>query len=188
MLQKDTLIKVKNRAYSRVGYQIPDLGNLCRNFMPEEEKEIPFEELRKLSFTPGGRVILEQYLVIENNEALKELIGKVEPEYFYDKEDIEKLLVSATIEEFMDFLNFAPSSAIDLLKNLAVKLELNDIRKRDAILKKTGFNVTKAIEIERETSDDNEEIEKKVRKAPMNSINQTKTTSATPSKYKITLK
>ena len=34
MIENSTLIKVKNRDNGTVGYTIPDLGNLHRNFMP----------------------------------------------------------------------------------------------------------------------------------------------------------
>ena len=50
MIDKNKLIEVKNRDNGRVGYTIPDLGNLHRTFQPQETKEIPFEELKKLSY------------------------------------------------------------------------------------------------------------------------------------------
>ena len=34
MLEKDTLIRVRNRDNGKVGYTIPDLGNLHRQFNP----------------------------------------------------------------------------------------------------------------------------------------------------------
>ena len=64
MIDKNKLIEVKNRDNGRVGYTIPDLGNLHRTFQPQETKEIPFEELKKLSYLPGGNTILQNYLVI----------------------------------------------------------------------------------------------------------------------------
>lgn len=182
MLEKDSLIKVRNSTSGRVGYLIPDMGNLNRSFMPKEVKEVSFEELKKLSFTPGGEQLLRNHLTIMSEEALKEILGEVEPEYFYTKDDIVELLTRSSIEEFMDFLDFAPDGMINTTKDLAVSLEINDIRKRDAILKKTGFNVTKAVEINHETTNDlaNEEKSKeKVRRVPSH-IN--------PPKYKVTSK
>ena len=44
-----------------------------------ETKEIPMEELRKLSYQPGGLYILENCLVIDNDEAIEELLHGVEP-------------------------------------------------------------------------------------------------------------
>lgn len=83
MIDKNKLIEVKNRDNGRVGYTIPDLGNLHRTFQPQETKEIPFEELKKLSYLPGGNTILQNYLVINDEEVVKSLLGEVEPEYNY---------------------------------------------------------------------------------------------------------
>ncbi len=185
-MEKSTLIKVKNRARGGVGYTIPDLGNLNRQFMPNETKEITFEELQKLSFIPGGSYLLNNCLIIENKEALKELVGEVEPEYYYTEEDIKKLLTDEPLEAFLDFLDFAPQGGINIAKDLAVKLEINDINKREAIKKKTGFDVSKAIEFTKEAKND-EQVESKVRRtAP---INQTDThvRQASAPKYKVTV-
>ena len=113
MLEKNTIIKVMNRDNGTVGYTIPDLNNLHRNFQPKEEKEVTMEELRKLSYLPGGETIIRDCLIIENEEALKELLSNVEPEYFYTEEDIKTLLTSGTIDHFMDCLDFAPTAVID---------------------------------------------------------------------------
>lgn len=191
MLEKNTIIKVMNRDNGTVGYTIPDLNNLHRNFQPKEEKEVTMEELRKLSYLPGGETIIRDCLIIENEEALKELLSNVEPEYFYTEEDIKTLLTSGTIDQFMDCLDFAPSGVIDLVKDLAVKMEINDIRKRQAILEKTGFNVDKAIQINKETSEEEVPAEKTRRAQPI-SANATNADTNTgrrtaPPKYKVTV-
>lgn len=191
MLEKNTIIKVMNRDNGTVGYTIPDLNNLHRNFQPKEEKEVTMEELRKLSYLPGGETIIRDCLIIENEEALKELLSNVEPEYFYTEEDIKTLLTSGTIDQFMDCLDFAPSGVIDLVKDLAVKMEINDIRKRQAILEKTGFNVDKAIQINKETSEEEVPAEKTRRAQPI-SANATNAYTNTgrrtaPPKYKVTV-
>lgn len=167
MIDKNKLIEVKNRDNGRVGYTIPDLGNLHRTFQPQETKEIPFEELKKLSYLPGGNTILQNYLVINDEEAVKSLLGEVEPEYNYTEKEIEYLLTEGTLDQLMDALDFAPAGVIDLIKDMSVKLELADIHKRKAILEKTGFNVTKAIEINIETSGDEVESTQSRRATPV---------------------
>ena len=192
MIEKDTLIKVINRVNGTVGYTIPDLNNLHRSFQANESKELTMEELRKLSYIPGGDVILRDCLVIENPEAVAELLGEVEPEYNYTEAEIKELLEHATLNQFLDALDFAPKGVIDLIKDYAVKLELNDVAKRKAILDKTGFNVTTAIEINKETEDENAEQQKVRRSQPINITQSTTTTTrrsepvTTGSKYKIT--
>lgn len=156
MLEKNTLIKVTNRDNGRVGYMIPDLGNLVREFESGETKEITMEELRKLSYLQGGKSILKKYLVLDNKEAVRELISDVEPEYYYTEKEIKYLLLHGTLDQLRDCLDFAPIGTINLLQEMAVKLRLNDIAKRNIILEMTGFNVTKAIEINDETSEDSD--------------------------------
>ena len=58
-------VKVVNRAGNGlVSYTIPDMGNLHRDFQDGETKIITFEEIRKLSYLPGGMTILNDYLII----------------------------------------------------------------------------------------------------------------------------
>lgn len=144
---EDRKIKVQNRDYGVVGYTIPDLNNLRRSFQPNEVKYIDFDELFKLYQVPGGAYIIENYLIINDDQAIEELIGGVEPEYYYTEAEVVRILKEGSIDEFEDCLNFAPKGVIDLIKDISVKLPLNDIAKRDMIFKKTGFNVTNAIEI-----------------------------------------
>lgn len=182
MLDKNTMIEVTNRNAGVTGYKIPDLGNLRRQFAPKETKEISMEELRKLSYIPGGKTLLTDYLVIKNEEALKELLSQgVEPEYFYTENEIQQLLLTGTLAQLEDFLDFAPDGALEIMKKLAVSLELNDVAKREAIFKKTGFNVTNAIDISKVAEESIEE-EVKVRRAePISTGRRT-----APPAYKVT--
>ena len=86
MINDNEIINVTNRNNGTTGYMIPDLGNLYRRFEAGETKKITMEELRKLSYIPGGEAILREYLIIDNKEALDELLNGVEPEYFYSDE------------------------------------------------------------------------------------------------------
>ena len=154
MVENNMTVKVTNRDNGSVGYTIPDL-NLHRTFQPKESKEITAEELRKLSYLPGGDVIIRDYLIIHNSpELLKELLGEVEPEYYYSEEDVKTLLLSGSLEQLQDCLDFAPNGVIDLIKSLAVSLKIDNLSKRKAIQEKTGFNVTRAIEINEETDEE----------------------------------
>lgn len=186
-MEKDTLIKVRNRAEGSVGYIIPDLGNLNRQFTSNETKEIPFDELRKLSFVPGGRYLLDNCLIIEDKDALQELVGNVEPEYFYTENDIKNLLLTGSMDAFLDFLDFAPQGGIDIAKDMAVKLQINDINKREAIKNKTGFDVTKAIEFNKETAEDAPQEEKVRRTTPITSAATETGRRTAPPKYKVTV-
>lgn len=159
-----TKIAVQNRGFGSVGYTIPDLNNLRRDFQPNEEKLITFEELFKLSQIPGGMYIIKNYFTIKNDEAVEYLLGEVEPEYFYTNEDIINLMKNGTADEFEDCLTFAPSGVIEVIKSLSVQLPLNDVAKRKLLFDKTGFSVEGALAL----LEDNEEevVTKPTRKAP----------------------
>ena len=153
MVENNMTVKVTNRDNGSVGYSVPNLG-VHRTFQPRESKEISAEELRKLSYLPGGDVIIKEYLIIHNEELLKELLGEVEPEYYYSEDEVKALLLSGSLEQLQDCLDFAPNGVIDLIKSLAVSLKIDNVSKRKAIQEKTGFNVTRAIEINEETDEE----------------------------------
>lgn len=156
---KDTdLVLVRNRNNGTTGYTLD--GNFHRDFSPKETKKVPFSELRQLSYAPGGQYILNNYLVIENQEALDLLNMKVEPEYFYNEDKVKEILFTGSINAFADFLDFAPKGAIEIAKNIAIKEQIPDIRKRDMLSKKTGLNINNAIMVnEIMDADDDKEAE-----------------------------
>lgn len=149
MLNNIDKIRVENRANAIVCYRVPE-SKIIRRFVPGEVKEIEMGELRQAIQIPGTYRLIESNLIIHNKEAVDELLPNAEPEYFYDKNDVIFLLEQGTVDQLKDALDFAPAGVIDLIKEQAVKTELNDMRKREAILEATNFNVSKAIEIKRE--------------------------------------
>ena len=147
MIDKNKKIKVINKFNGTVGYDVPEMG-VHRNFYPKEGKDISFEELERLSYIPGGEVILKDYLEITDEDAIVALFNeKPEPEYHYSEADVKKLLTTGTLDQFLDCLDFAPDVIKDMIKDLSVELPLNDMNKRQAIQDKLGFDVTRAIEI-----------------------------------------
>lgn len=136
---------VKNRSDGMVVYSIPE-KNIRREFSPGESKKISFEELEKLSFQSGGRALMQDYLQILDQEVTDELGIRTEPEYFLDEQGVKTLLLTGSLDEFLDALDFAPDGVIDLIKKYAVELPLGDYQKRKALKEKTGFDVDKAIQ------------------------------------------
>ena len=179
MIKKDAIIKVKNKFGGTVGYDVPDT-NLHRNFYPNQTREITYDELEKVYYSPGGEVILREFLEIEDEEVIKQLFeSNVEPEYHYNREDIKELMLTGTLDQFLDCLDFAPSVTKEIIKEMAVDLPLNDMEKRQAIQDKLNFNVTKAIEIKNtkfdgETEESNTNTSSKTRRAtPVKTSNET---------------
>ena len=183
-MDKNKMVKVINKFNGIVGYEVPELG-VNRTFYPKESKNISYDELEKLSYLPGGSSILKNYLEIADEEVIMELFNiKPEPEYHYSEDDVKKLLTTGSLDQFLDCLDFAPPVIIDMIKDMAVTLPLNDMEKREAIKDKIGFDVTKAIEIKNTKYDGEVEnnIEEKIstsgrRTAPIKNDNS----SAAPS-------
>lgn len=144
------MISVTNRTRNLVVYNVPDL-RIRREFQAGEVKSISFEELQRLSWTPGGLYLLKNSLRIDSREALEELGIQCEMEYYYSVEDVKNLLEKGSEDELLDCLDFAPDGVVELVKDFAIKTELNDMRKREIIRRKTGLDITKAIEINRES-------------------------------------
>lgn len=163
MIQDNTLINVRNRNSGMTGYVIPD-QNIKRSWSYNETKKIPFAELRSFSYMPGGLYALNNLLVVENKEALDLLNMEVEPEYFYTEDDIKKLLAIGSIDEFADFLDFAPEGAIEIAKNIAIADKVPDVRKRDMLSKKTGLNINNAIMVNEIMDAEEEKKEEEVPK------------------------
>lgn len=140
----DIIYRVKNRSASRVGYSIPEDG-VRRTFAPGEVKNITYNELLKLSYQPGGREMMVQFLQILSEAGLDKLNIHAQPEYYMSEQQVVDLLRTGTMDAFLDALDFAPVGVIDLIKKFAVQLPLNDMNKRKALYEKTGFDVTKAL-------------------------------------------
>lgn len=139
------MYNVKNRSAGRVVYTISETG-VRREFSPGEEKVISAQELEQLSYQPGGREIMSQFLQIQSQEAVNNLGIAAEPEYYMSETQIKELILTGSLDEFLDCLDFAPIGTLDLLKSFAVSLPITDYEKRKAMKAKLNFDVDKAIE------------------------------------------
>ena len=139
------LYSVKNRSAGMVVYKIPE-RNIRREFAPGETKKIQYNELLELTYQPGGRTLMENFLQIVDETVTDNLNIRTENEYYMSEEDIKKVILTGSIDEFLDVLDYAPIGVMDLIKQYAVSLPMNDFTKREALKNKTGFDVTRAIE------------------------------------------
>ena len=153
MIRSEDMFNVKNRSTSVVVYRIPE-SNLRREWAPGEVKRIPFGELEKLTYQPGGRELIANFLQIMENEVTDDLNVHREPEYNMSEEQVRDLILNGSIDAFLDALDFAPLGVIDLIKTMSVQLPITDMAKREALKTKTGFDVDKAIENDRASKED----------------------------------
>ena len=139
-----TTCLVKNRGAGYITYKIPEDG-IRRSFAPGETKEISYQELEKLTFQPGGMMILTNYLQIIEQDVLNTFGIHTEPEYHMSERDVANLIKTGSLDSFLDALDFAPIAVIDLIKKLSVEIPLMDMAKRKALKEKTGFDVDAAL-------------------------------------------
>lgn len=158
--------QVRNRSASFVCYRIPAEG-IRREFAPGVTQKIPYDELEKLSYQPGGREMLTQFLQVQEEKAIQDFGIKAEPEYHMSETEIVDLLKNGSLDAFLDCLDFAPTGVIDLVKAFAVQLPLENTAKRDALKKKTGFDVEAALRLaaveKEETSETETTSERRVK-------------------------
>ena len=156
-MDSNNKIAVKNRSNSIVVYSIPEM-NIRREYAPGETKRVMKEEIEALSYRSGGMNLMQRFLQIEQ-EMLDEISVAVEPDYWLDDEGVKKLLLTGSLDEFLDCLDFAPSGVIDLVKKYAISLPLNDVAKREALLKKTKFDVDAILRNQKLAKEDEPNIE-----------------------------
>lgn len=179
-------VTVTNRNNGTTGYTLQN--GVRRQFQIGQSRKVDLEELRELAAIPGGEYILQNYLIINDKTALDYLNIAPEPEYFYTEKEIKELLLNGTLDQFEDCLNFAPQGVIDLVKSMAIDLKLPDVRKRELIFEKTGFNVTNALNVnavldaESEKSVDKPKAERKAQ--PITAVTEP-TRKAAPPKYNV---
>lgn len=147
-------VTVKNRNNGYTGYTLPN--GVKRQFTLGQTRKIDINELKELRDCDGGEYILKNYLIIDDQNALDFLDLHPEPEYFYTEAEIKELLTTGSLDQLEDALNFAPQGVIDIIKDMGVKIELPDTRKRKMIFEKTGFSIDNAIMVNEVLATDTE--------------------------------
>lgn len=154
-MDSNTTYFVTNRSASVVVYSIPE-DNVKREFQPGETKKIRHGELEKLTYQTGGSLLISNYFLIRNAEAVKELGVPTEPEYYMTEKEVLELIRTGSLDAWLDCLDFAPHGVIEMIKTLSVSAPLNDHQKRQALKAKTGFDVDAAIKHMEEEREDKE--------------------------------
>lgn len=164
-MAEQEMVKVKNRTSGTVVYKIGATG-VRRELYPGMEMNVPKKEIEDLSYTSGGMDLIRNHLYVSDAEVLDELNVAREPEYYLDGKGVANLILNGSLDEFKDALDFAPEGVIDMIKELATTLPMTDSNKMEALLQKTGYDVAKAIQINKESTGANtvEETETKTRR------------------------
>lgn len=155
----NTKVAVIKRAKGSVGYKIDTL-RVSRSWKHDAKDPIyiPVAELIELTTIPGGRKLLEEYLIIQDEDARLEVLGiETPPEYSYTEKEINYLLHKGSNEQLLDCLDYAPKGVLDLVKMLAIQNKPDTTVKVDAINKKFGINLDELIKFNAELRNPNEE-------------------------------
>ena len=171
-----TMYRVKNRGASLVIYKIPEDG-IRREFKPGQTLTISSEELEKLTYQPGGTIILSQFLQILDLDAIEQFHIKTEPEYYMSEAQVADLIKNGSLDAFLDALDFAPIGVIDLIKKMSIDIPMTDIQKRKALKNKTGFDVEAAL---RHNEEDKEESQTTILKQNNNGERRVKQPETAP--------
>ncbi len=135
-LTGDKLIPVSNLSRRRVAYTLPEL-HVDREWRQFEEghkpdlKNIPFAELYALNNTPGGRQLIWDNLLIDDDPARKALelpLSDTTPEVAYTREEVRKILRDGTEDEILDMLDFGPYYIAEWAKEEAINIDSSSRR------------------------------------------------------------
>lgn len=151
----ERMVKVTNRSGGIVFYNVPEV-HAARQFSPRESKVVPYQELVELSYQAGGRALIYHYLLVEDQEALREVINaNEEPEYWLTNEQIPQWLNTCSLDQFIDALNFAPQGVKELIKDYSVSIPLTDTNKRKKVLEILHFDVDSAVRAKETEEEEN---------------------------------
>ena len=168
MVKNEELIEVRNLTAQRIAYLIPE-RSVRRDFSAFETKEITAGELRELWFKSGGKILLQNYLGVNNKELAREFgvtNDQFTHEYSWTKKDIDRVLLEGSGDELADALDYAPLGIVETLINRAVELRISDMNKRKLIKEMTDKDVSKMInyveELELDTPEQQEKVQRRV--------------------------
>lgn len=147
VLSNDDVVEVRNFINSKVTvHPSPDIR---REFNPGATLRMRVGELRDLFAQRGGAVLLHDYLHVGNESLAKEFgvtDDEWDNEYSWNLSDIKNCLTADSTDALEDALDYAPQGIKETIVEEAVAMEIPDVRKREAIKKQTGYDVTKKIE------------------------------------------
>lgn len=138
-------MKVINRSAETISYDLPEL-HIKRHFELNEEKDIPEEELKALWQTLGGNYQIKNLLLVEDKEWVKDH-WDAPIEYFWHAEDVKNCVLHDEPELFEETLDYAPEGVVEMIKEYAWRLPMQDLNKVEILERKTGFNSHLAAQI-----------------------------------------
>lgn len=129
-LTGERMVRVWKRASGRVSYTL-DEPKVRREWnRGDEVKMISFHELYTLSNDPGGRAILEYFLLIKDQEVLQALQLPLDAEYQYTEADCKTLALKGTKDQILDALEFGGYGVATLIKRAATENRIDSTERK----------------------------------------------------------
>lgn len=160
MAKIEVVSKIKGMLSAEVGQGVtvmwPAMGSM---------QKLSADEISFMVNAPGGRYVAENCVIIKDENLINELRIRVEPEYFFDEKDIKALITKGNIEQLEDALEYGGPGVRDLIKDVAISMDISDRNKVNAISDATGYDIQKLTENTKELEEDKGTKEKRSRKA-----------------------
>ena len=139
------------------------------------------EAIKNISYSPGGREILENYLIIKDEKLVEDLALNLEPEDTFNENDIKELLTKGTYEQLEDALKYGSSGTRELIKDCAIDIKLSDNNKVKLISNFLNINLNTILDfsqdITREDKNDDNRERRSTPFVPSSKSNNAKETS-----------
>lgn len=150
-------VRVKSLTNGTVVINVPDL-RLRRIWERKGAvKVIDDEILQEAIYDPGVEFLFKQGLLqIEDTEVAKEIDPELENVKILDEAQMRGMLKGKPLAEFKEKVEELPQEQVYALIEYAIQNEIIDMAKIDYLKKKTGIDITKAVQLKRQQ---NEKVE-----------------------------
>lgn len=116
------------------------------------------ESIKNIAYSPGGREILQNYLIIRDKDLIDELALELEPEDTFNEQDIKELLLNGTYEQLEDALRYGSEGTRQLIKDCAINIKLFDNNKVKLISNFLNINLNTILDFS-ENSEENDKVD-----------------------------
>lgn len=163
VINDEDKIRIRNLTRNIVVYITPSTG-IRREIAAQGSIYVSAGELRECSYDTGCSNMFHDYIQICNPTLAEELgVSSDIIEYNWKVDDIKEVLLSTDDNDynrFLDALDFAPAGIRQNIVDMAVELEVPDMRRREAIKQAMNVDITRMIENKHAMQADSEEESK----------------------------
>lgn len=139
--------KIKNLSNFKISIILPNV-RFARDINPQQEVIVPEDVIEEINYDPGCRSFIQDgfLAIISEDENIKEQMLKSSKTTAIDI-DVDDLLKNQSIAKLSGVLKDASPALKDLIVERAVALSIADEPHNNVIMKFTGTDVIKAIEL-----------------------------------------